>query len=355
MNIIDLVLDDGVRLTKHGATYRGRCPFHNGKTETSLLVDADAGRYHCFGCGAHGDSIQWLRDRRGLSFIDACKFLEHDPGPRLNKPRLTDPKWEAREAKTPADAWQAKARAFLDNAIASLWSEPGDSMRTWLHTQKGLSDTSIKAAKLGYNQAEIYELRSIWNLGDVPERRVWLPAGLVIPLIIGGRVQRLRIRRQDPREGPRYVIIPGSSSASMVLGKDKCAIVIVESELDGLLLSQEAGDLLGVVALGSAQAKPDRITHEALTATEDILVGLDSDDAGAKAAWAFWPEIYGARVKRWPVVIGKDPSEAWANGLDLRACVVAGIFGTEERAERFAIQTIDGGMGDTEAIRAMQE
>ncbi|MFY9403022.1 MAG: hypothetical protein WAQ07_06445 [Candidatus Omnitrophota bacterium] len=42
------------------------------------------------------------------------------------------------------------------------------------------------------------------------------------------------------------------------------------------------------------------------------------------------------------------------NGLDLRAWVIAGLFGTEERFERFAIQTIDGGMTDGEALRAMK-
>ena len=82
MNILDLISADGVKLKKYGATYRGRCPFHEGKTETSLLVDADAGKYHCFGCDMHGDEIQWLRDRRGLSFIAACEYLGHDPGPR---------------------------------------------------------------------------------------------------------------------------------------------------------------------------------------------------------------------------------------------------------------------------------
>lgn len=78
MNLLDLIEADGVKLTRHGATFRGRCPFHEGKTETSLLVDADAGKYHCFGCDQHGDAIQWLRERRGLSFGEACKVLGHD-------------------------------------------------------------------------------------------------------------------------------------------------------------------------------------------------------------------------------------------------------------------------------------
>ena len=112
----------------------------------------------------------------------------------------------------------------------------------------------------------------------------------------------------------------------MTLNQDKGAtiILLVESELDALLLNQEAGDLCGVVAMGSAQGKPDVKTHEALTRAEMILVSLDSDDAGAKAA-TFWTETYGTRAKRWPTVQGKDASEAWASGLDLRAWIRAGL------------------------------
>lgn len=173
---------------------------------------------------------------------------------------------------------------------------------------------------------------------------------MVIPHVVGGAVHRLRIRRDDPGDGSRYVIVSGSSSEPMAWGQDKGAAVIVESELDGMLLNQEAGDLAGVVAMGSAQAKPDRITHEAMAAVAVILVSLDADNAGAKASWQFWPETYGTRAKRWPCVNGKDPSEARANGLDLREWVVAGIFTTFERFERFCIQTIDGGLTDGEAI-----
>ena len=75
MDILDLIEADGVKLTRQGKTFRGRCPFHDGKTETSLLVDAETGKFHCFGCDQHGDAIDWLRERRGLSFIESCKVL----------------------------------------------------------------------------------------------------------------------------------------------------------------------------------------------------------------------------------------------------------------------------------------
>jgi len=101
--------------------------------------------------------------------------------------------------------------------------------------------------------------------------------------------------------------------------------VVVESELDGLLVFQEAGDLAAIVALGSAMTKPDPAAHQLLENSETIMVSLDCDDAGAKAAWGFWLTTYGDKVKRWPCIMGKDPSEAWQNGLDIRSWIAAGI------------------------------
>ena len=93
--------------------------------------------------------------------------------------------------------------------------------------------------------------------------------------------------------------------------------------------------------MGSATQRPDKQTHELLNAAPVILISLDTDNAGTKAAWKFWPETYGKKAKRWPTIQGKDASEAKVNGLDLRTWIVAGLFGTEEKFERFCIQTVD--------------
>ena len=179
----------------------------------------------------------------------------------------------------------------------------------------------------------------------------------------------------------------------MVWNMDKKFVVIVESELDGLLLHQEAGDLVGVVALGSAQAKPDQKTHDLLQKADLILVALDADDAGVKAAWGWWLKQY-PQAQRLPPVMGKDPSEAWANGLDIRAWVMAGLpeieppempcnaaekakepiseqeidksevisvppelsqSFSEQQIERLAIMTTDGSMSDEEAVKIIRE
>lgn len=356
MTLRKLVEEDGTELTRHGKTYRGRCPFHSGKTETSLLVDDETGKFHCFGCDRHGDVIDWLRERRGMTFLEACEYLGKEPAPMTRASRPAPPKWEPKEATTPAAPWQGKAMAFLDKAQQTLWTEAGTEARAFLHN-RGLQDETIRAAGLGWNHSDLYLDRQSWGLPeslkeDGRARHLWIPAGLAIPLMNEGRVARLRIRRTEGE--PRYVLISGSDTRPMIWGlPERAAAVIVESELDGILLNQEAGDLAGVVSLGTATAKPDGITHKALMEMETILVSLDTDEAGAKASWKFWPETYGAKAKRWPVIKGKDHSEARQNGLDLRAWIITGIFGTFERFERFCIQTVDGGLSDREALKGL--
>jgi hypothetical protein len=199
-----------------------------------------------------------------------------------------------------------------------------------LNTEKGLNNTTIKAANLGLNACDLYAPRAAWGLEpsykeNGKERRQWAPAGLVIPLTIAGAVQRLRIRRADPGDGQRYILVSGSSAVPMTWGQDQAAAVIVESEIDGLLVYQEAGDICAVVAMGNAQAKPDAMTHEILKWSKKILCALDSDQAGAGNAWTFWAKTYSGKFTRWPVPFGKDPSDAWLEGLDVRAWVEAGI------------------------------
>jgi DNA primase len=350
--ILDLIESDNGILKKaattSGGEYCGPCPFCGGNDR--FRVWPESGRYWCRGCNKQGDAIQYLRDKRGLSFQDACSFLGRDPGQHKDKPAATT--WTQKESKAPAALWQNKAKSFLDGAINYLWTPDGARVRQWLNVEKGLNDATIKEALLGYTPADIYEPRATWGLES--DGKQWTPAGLVIPLISNGEVIRLRIRRDNPGDGPRYVVISGSSPTPLIIGKDQAAFVIVESELDGLLLSQDAGDIISVIALGTATAKPDKQTNELLKNAALILISLDTDDAGARASWKFWPETYGDKAKRWPCINGKDQSEARLKGLDLRTWIIAGMFGSEEKYERFAIQTIDGGLSDRDAIKIIR-
>ena len=68
------VIGDHTRLKKAGRSWKGLCPFHNERTP-SFTVDRDKGLYHCFGCGAGGDVIHFVRQIDRLDFPEAVEAL----------------------------------------------------------------------------------------------------------------------------------------------------------------------------------------------------------------------------------------------------------------------------------------
>lgn len=76
---VDIVklIDGYVPLTKNGAEYEACCPFHS-EASPSFKVSPVKQFYHCFGCGAHGDAITFLKEHQGMSFMDAVAQLGGD-------------------------------------------------------------------------------------------------------------------------------------------------------------------------------------------------------------------------------------------------------------------------------------
>ncbi len=56
------------------------CPFHSGDNTPSLKIYPDNRGWWCFGCGAHGDVIDFVRQFFGLNFQDACRKIDLDFG-----------------------------------------------------------------------------------------------------------------------------------------------------------------------------------------------------------------------------------------------------------------------------------
>ncbi|MDO9532630.1 MAG: toprim domain-containing protein [Deltaproteobacteria bacterium] len=202
-------------------------------------------------------------------------------------------------------------------------------MLGWLTEKRGLNLKTIKAAGLGFLPIDRWETAPAWGLVEVLKddgtaKKLWFPRGLTIPLCQNDQVLRLRIRRPKSDGDPRYYLVRGSDTRAMILGTDKPVAVLVESELDVLLLSQEAGDLVNVVALGNAQTRPDQETADLLNQSQLILVALDNDQAGAKESWQWWAAHY-PQAHRWPPVAGKDPGDMLAAGVNLRVWIEAGL------------------------------
>jgi len=376
MNLYDLIANTGQTLKRKTANeYAGPCPFCGGTDR--FIVTSDKDLYWCRQCNKRGDSIQYLRDVKGMTYNEACLQLGRELTSRawqpLQRKAKTKTTWIPRTTTTPGELWQQTAQAFLERTQSTLSHDQGKQARAWLH-ERGLKDSTIKQGGLGWNSSTVFHDREAWGL--TPEtndqgnaKKLWTPAGLVIPLLEGGQVIRLRIRRPEPGGGARYVTVTGSDAKKpMAWGIEKKNFVLVESELDGLLIHQEAGDMVGVIALGFAQARPDIEAHKELEQASVILIALDTDSAGAKEAWQWWTKQY-QQARRWPVINGKDPGEAYKNGLNIRAWISAGLniqdpvfrpFPEEwkmnfdyDQLERLAIMTVDGGLTDSEAIQKL--
>ena len=72
VDIVDLI-SDYLELKKTGNRYKGLCPFHSEKTP-SFFVNPDNNFYHCFGCGAGGDTISFVMEIENLTFIESIKI-----------------------------------------------------------------------------------------------------------------------------------------------------------------------------------------------------------------------------------------------------------------------------------------
>ena len=71
---IEDIISTYVTLRKRGNTSVGLCPFHNEKTP-SFTVYNDTQSFYCFGCGAGGDAIGFIKKIENLDYIDAVKML----------------------------------------------------------------------------------------------------------------------------------------------------------------------------------------------------------------------------------------------------------------------------------------
>ena len=81
---INTVVGGYVKLIRAGREWKGCCPFHNEKSP-SFYVNAEKGFYHCFGCGTHGDVIQFVMKQDNLSFGDAVKLLASQAGMTISR------------------------------------------------------------------------------------------------------------------------------------------------------------------------------------------------------------------------------------------------------------------------------
>jgi hypothetical protein len=73
-SVVD-VIGDFYQLKKKGVYYECLCPFHDDKHTGSFKISPKKNTYSCYSCGAHGDAIQFLMAKQGLSYPDSLRWL----------------------------------------------------------------------------------------------------------------------------------------------------------------------------------------------------------------------------------------------------------------------------------------
>jgi hypothetical protein len=155
MNIAELI-GRHIKLSRRGKLLWGLCPFHNDR-HPSFAVYPD--HYHCFSCGEHGDAIDWLRKKEGMSFTEAQKKVGGNWLPTVPK----DNRSEVREnINWPVRGVQWQETAFLRERLAqSHWSSDRVKFTIWA-SAPALSDEQLRL-RHPYAQGYVLErLRKVY-------------------------------------------------------------------------------------------------------------------------------------------------------------------------------------------------
>jgi len=323
------IVSGRTQLRKVGSRYTGRCPFHEERTP-SFSVNAQDKFYYCFGCGAKGDLITFVRETEQLDFASAIELLAD----RFNVQLEYD------ESSPQADADRHRRErlfAVLDQAASFyeryLWeAEAGEPVREYL-AGRGLGEEVCREFRLGLapggqalsRKAEEkgFTVKELQDAGLANRRGDYFSQRLLFPLADArGRVrgfQARKLREDDPLRA-KYVNSPEGdlfSKAAILYGLDRARAaiakedraVVVEGNTDVLALRQ-AGLLPVVASMGTALT--ERQLKELSRLTRKVYLCFDGDAAG-EAATLRGMELaatQGFEVKVVALPPGVDPAEA---------------------------------------------
>ena len=297
-NDIEEVVGQYVKLRRTGRTMTSLCPFHNEKTP-SFVVYPDTQSFYCFGCGAAGDVIGFVRKYNNLGYVESVKQLASRAGMPL--PEESDHEATARQRLLEIN--RCAARYFYENLNAQ--TEEAALARRYWKEKRGLSDAAIRRFGLGYAPDEGFGLVNYLkrrgfrddelehsglirrsergNLYTIFRHRVMVPIIDVRGAIIafGGRVL------DDSK--PKYI----NSPETMVYHKSRTLFalniakkskakryILCEGYMD-VISMHEAGFDTAVCACGTAlTAEQAKLLSEY---AEEVILSYDSDEAGQKA------------------------------------------------------------------------
>lgn len=321
VNIVDVV-GRVVQLKRAGSNHKGVCPFHNEKTP-SFVVSETKQIFTCFGCGATGDVIEFVKRYYNLEFGEAVEKIAGEYGISVEKKSYND----NREAYYRANKLAAQFfyRSFTEKANKGY---------AYMHS-RAITPPILKKFGIGYAD-EQWDSLYRFLLGQGVDNKIMVELGLVsekngkyydrfrnrpiFPIIsTNGKVIGFGGRAIDPSDNPKYLNSPeskifqkknnlyGLNLSRQDVGKEDC-IIIVEGYMDVISLYQ-CGIRNVAASLGTALTENQarlikRYTH-------NVVLTYDADNAGRAAALRGMEILRkeGLKVKVLHVTDGKDPDE----------------------------------------------
>tara|TARA_Y100000589_G_C27183543_1_gene641743 strand:- start:34 stop:1878 length:1845 start_codon:yes stop_codon:yes gene_type:complete len=297
------VISKNVKLIQKGNEFLGLCPFHKEKTP-SFTVSDDKGFYHCFGCQAHGNVIDYIMKTQGLSFQDTILTLAKDLGININTNHSNFSKQNSKYTRL-TNLIQEVSSWFRDQ----LSSELGSVARKYIRS-RGISEDIIDRFELGFAPNGWSNLKnSFLNKGYTEEDLIDIGVliatdhskksydryrnRLIFPIkSYSGKVIGFGGRALDDAKA-KYINSPetelynkGSNlyglyeSKSQIIKSKK--LIVVEGYFDALSLVN-AGFGCTIATLGTALTETQMELLWKLS--NEPIICLDGDNAGRRAAF----------------------------------------------------------------------
>jgi DNA primase len=303
-DIVD-VIGEHIKLTKAGKNFKGLCPFHHEKTP-SFSVNQELGLYKCFGCGKSGNSITFLMEYAGETFVDAVRLLATRAGIAL----------EIDDANSEEDKLELsrKDKAYRLMAESSklysteLQTESGRVAKNYF-LRRGFSNEVLIEFEVGYAPDDwqktmntmIKQGFSLETLAD---------AGMIVQKEDGKTYDRFRGRAMFPvhdpmgrviafgariltneKDQPKYINSPQSliyDKSSVLYGLYQAKQTI--RQVDSALLCEGYADVMTLHQFGFTNAVASSgtsLTKEQLQLlaryTKNVVIIYDGDTAGINA------------------------------------------------------------------------
>ncbi|MBR3836065.1 MAG: DNA primase [Clostridia bacterium] len=364
---IESVISPYVNLSKRGRLVKGLCPFHNEKTP-SFTIYTDSQSYYCFGCGAGGDAITFVRQIENLDYVEAVKVLAERAGMKMPEDGYDDSLARHRQRILAANREAAK---FFH---ATMMSEQGKigldyflgrrlTMQTIRHFGLGYAPDSWDALlkhmrSKGFTNQELFDANLVrkseknghTHYYDNFKNRAMVPIidlrGNVIAF--GGRVlDDSKPKYINTSDTLVYKKSDGVFALNFAKNGNPSQIIVAEGYMDVIALHQ-AGFTNSIACLGTAltQEQARLVSRYA----QEVVLAYDSDEAGQKATRRAI-DIFsrtGVKIRVLKLTGGKDPDEIIKNyGKEKFRSLIEGAANDIEYAilrerEKYDLDSIDG-------------